>query len=64
MLEMQAKIDQAIAQKQKELANKKQRVGEKKDSSEEQKSAYLKQKSELEQLAGNKGEEASKWLVR
>eukprot|EP01039_Chlorochromonas_danica_P002130 gene2130-2324_t len=64
----QAKIDAAVAQKQKELAVK--RFNAKKASEEEHQlekgelSDYLKQKNELQKLSGNKGDDASKWLVR
>eukprot|EP00981_Chlorochromonas_danica_P010591 scaffold3290_cov165-Ochromonas_danica.AAC.34 len=67
-IDFQAKIDAAVAQKQKELAVK--RFNAKKASEEEHQlekgelSDYLKQKNELQKLSGNKGDDASKWLVR
>lgn len=67
-IDFQAKIDAAVAQKQKELAAK--RLNAKKASEEEnllekgEVSDYLKQKNELQKLSGNKGDDASKWLVR
>jgi hypothetical protein len=46
MLEMQAKIDQALLQKQKEFAAKKAKKQTEEDSAS---SDYLKQKTQLEQ---------------
>jgi hypothetical protein len=62
-LDFQARVEAAVAHKQKEMASKrfaKKRTAE----GDEQTSAYLKQKNELEKMSGSTRDEASKWLVR
>ncbi len=67
-LDIQAKIDAALIQRQKELSTSGGGKKLKKNNSVEEEvhsSSYFKQKSDLQQLAGSKGgEDASKWLVR
>jgi hypothetical protein len=58
--DLQAKIDQALQQKQREAAAKRF----KKPQNNESESEYIRQKNELQQMMGSKGDEASKWLVR
>ena len=64
-LDIQAKIDQALMQKTKEISSSKRfKKSNSNPAEEEQYSAYLKQKSDLENLSGSKGDDSSKWLVR
>lgn len=67
---IQQKIDEALNRKHKELLAKKQSLSKiaqdscDNSASSNSTSSYLKQKTELEQMAGCKGSDTSKWLVR
>jgi hypothetical protein len=64
-LEIQAKIDAAVMQRQKALASKSNSNRFKKaETSNTDDSEYLQQKNNFEQLSGSKGDGGSKWLVR
>ncbi len=68
-MDLQAKIDHLLQQQRESALAKKQlqkAIGDNAQESPHQseESSYLKQKNELEQLAGSKNGDSSKWYVR
>lgn len=64
-MDIQAKIDQALLQQQRQKdTSTAKRFKKSQEDDGRQSSSYLQQKNEFENMAGSKGDEASKWLVR
>ncbi|KAJ1421374.1 hypothetical protein B484DRAFT_452745 [Ochromonadaceae sp. CCMP2298] len=61
---IQQKLDDAVQKRNEEMLARRQRGEVKKPEASANTSSYLKQKSELEAMAGSKGAESGKWLVR